>query len=142
MSDGLLIGVIFGLMGFFMVALALFLFVRTRIFLNKAQQTQGTVINMVYSRSSKGGGGYSPVYSFRTIMGQEIVVTDNLSSNPPMFQVGQTIDVLYDPENPNDARIKKWFNLYFLPMLFGFLGLVFGGVGVGISVADLLGFLN
>ena len=142
MSEGLLIGLVFGLVGLFLGALAFFFFVRTRLFLGRAQKTQGTVINMVYSHHQDGDGGYSPVYRFRTITGQEVVVTDNVSSSPPQFQVGQTIDVFYDPENPQNARINKWFNLYFVPMLLGFMGLVFGGVGIGLGVADLLGYLE
>jgi len=56
--------------------------------------------------------------------------------------VGQTINVLYDPDDPQKARINKWFNLYFVPMLLGFLGLVFGGIGIGLVIAIQLGLLN
>jgi hypothetical protein len=44
--------------------------------------------------------------------------------------VGQVIDVLYDPGNPSKARIKKWFNLYYVPTLLGFLGLLLGCIGI------------
>jgi hypothetical protein len=74
--------------------------------------------------------------------GQVVEVTDRMSSNPPQFKEGQTIDVLYDPENPNKARINKWFNLYFVPMLLGFLGLVFGGIGVAVYIASTLGYID
>ena len=33
------------------------------------------------------------------------------------------------------ARINKWFNLYFVPLLLGFLGLVFGGIGIAMTIA-------
>lgn len=71
-----------------------------------------------------------------------ITVQDSLSSSPPMFQVGQTIDVLYDPENPQDARIKKWMSLYFVSLLLGGMGLVFGGIGVVLLIFQLLDNLN
>jgi hypothetical protein len=142
MSADLVIGIVFPLVGGLLFAIGLFLFIRTRIFINKAQEVKGTVIQMVYSHSSEGGGGYSPVYQFRTITGQTIVVTDSLSSNPPMFQVGQTIDVLYDPENPQKARIKKFMSLYFTSILLCGMGLIFGGVGIVLLIFNLLDEFN
>ena len=142
MSADLTIGIVFPLIGGLLLAIGVFLFIRTRIFINKAQEVKGTVIQMVYSHSSEGGGGYSPVYQFRTIDGQTIVVTDSLSSNPPMFQVGQTIDVLYDPENPQKARIKKWMNLYFVSLLLGGMGLIFACVGLVLLFGNLTDVFN
>ena len=142
MSETLILGLVFGFVGFILAALALFFWLRTRAFLGTAQKAQGTVIRMVYSRDSDGGGGYAPVYTFRTMSGQVIEVADNISTNPPQFKEGQIIDVLYDPENPNKARINKWFNLYFVPMLLGFLGLVFGGIGVAVYVASTFGIFD
>jgi len=126
--------------------IGVFLFIRTRIFIGKAQEVKATVIQMVYSRtssSSGSGGGYAPVYQFRTLDGQTIVIQDSLSSNPPQFQVGQQIDVLYESGNPQKARINKWMNLYFLPVLLGGMGLIFGGVGIARvfpQVLEMLGF--
>lgn len=141
MSDEMIFGLIFGGVGFLLAALALFFFIRTRIFINNSQLTQGTITQMVYSRDSE-SSGYTPVFRFRTLEGQDVEVSGNLRSNPPQFQVGQTIDVLYDPENPQKARIKKWMNLYFVSALLGFLGLVFGGIGVGMVIAIQLGLFN
>ena len=131
MAAELIIGVVFGLVGLLLMAIGLFIWFRTRMFMSSAQEVKGTVIRMVYSYGgSDSGGGYSPVYQFRTIDGQTIVVTDGISSNPPMFTEGQIIDVLYDPKNPQKARIKRWMSLYFVSVLLGGIGLIFGGVGV------------
>ena len=141
MSETIIFSLVFGAVGFILVALAVFFWLRTRAFLETAQKAQGTVIRLVYSSDSD-GGGYSPVYTFRTMSGQVIEVTDNMSSNPPQFKEGQIIDVLYDPDDPSRARINKWFNLYFAPLLLGFLGLVFGGIGIGSLVASVFGLLD
>ena len=53
------------------------------------------------------------------------MIQDGLASNPPRFQVGQEIDVLYESGNPQKARINKWMNLYFAPLLLGGMGLIF-----------------
>ncbi len=141
MSDTLVIGIVFSLVGGLLAAIAVFSLIRTRIFIRKAQEVKGTIIQMVYSRSSEGGGSYSPVYQFNTIEGQTIVVADSLSSNPPMFKEGQVIDVLYDPENPQKARIKKWMSLYFVPLLLGGMGLIFGGVGIALVIAQIIALI-
>lgn len=101
---------------------AVILMFRTRGFTQRAQTATGTVTEMVYSRSSEGGGGYAPRYQFTTAHGQLIEKKDNLSTNPPRFQVGQQIEVLYEPDRPQKARINKGLNLYFVPALLGGLG--------------------
>jgi len=146
MSTDLTLGIVFSLVGGLLALIGVFLFIRTRIFIGKAQEVKGTVIQMVYSRtssSSGSGGGYAPVYQFKTLDGQNIVIQDSISSNPPRFQVGQEIDVLYESGNPQKARINKWMNLYFAPVLLGCMGLIFGGVGIAIvfpQVLEMLGF--
>jgi len=146
MSTDLTLGIVFSLVGGLLALIGVFLFIRTRIFIGKAQEVKGTVIQMVYSRtssSSGSGGGYAPIYQFKTLDGQNIVIQDSVSSNPPRFQVGQEIDVLYESGNPQKARINKWMNLYFAPVLLGGMGLIFGGVGIAIvfpQVLEMLGF--
>lgn len=137
MSANLIIGIVFPLIGGLLFVIGAFLFIRTRIFLGKAHEVKGTVVRMVYSRSSKGGGGYSPIYQFRTIDGQTIEQRDNLSTNPPMFKEGQQIDVLYDPANPQNSRIKRFMSLYFTSILLCGMGLIFGCVGVGLLALQI-----
>ena len=141
MSATLIIGIVFPLVGGLLLAIGVFLLIRTRMFISKAQEVKGTVIRMVYTRSSE-GGGYSPVYQFRTIEGQVVEVQDGLSSNPPMFKEGQVIDVLYDPANPQSARIKKFMSLYFVSILLSGLGLIFGCVGVAMLIGKIFDGLN
>lgn len=119
-----------------------------RKFVSKAQQTQGTIVDMVLSRGSSSSSTnasytYAPVFEFRAISGQMIRVQESVSSNPPQFQVGETVEVLYDPEDPQNARINKWSNLYLFPTLFGVIGLLITAIGVAVGYSEtmkLLGF--
>lgn len=132
MSQDYLMSLLPVIVGFLLFSMAVIMYIRIRLFINTAQEVKGTVVEMVYRRKStkRSGGGYLPVYQFRTVDGKKITAKDSLSRNPPQFQVGQEIDVLYNPENPHHARINKWVNLYFLPALLGGIGLLFGGIGV------------
>jgi hypothetical protein len=100
------------------------LFIRTRISISKAQKAKGKVIQSVYF-PDENGGGYAPMYQFRTLDGKSIEILDDLSSNPPRFQVGQEIDILYESANPEKARINKGLNLYFEPLVLGGMALIF-----------------
>lgn len=140
MSEDFLLSLVPVGVGFLLFSMAVIMYVRIRLFIKTAQAVKGTVIEMVYRRKSTSnrGGGYLAIYQFRTIDGKKIKAKDSLSRNPPQFQVGQEIDVLYNPENPHNARINKWLNLYFLPVLLGGLGLLFGGIGVLIVFSKVL----
>jgi len=106
-----------------LVLIGVFLFIRTRISIGKSQKAKGKVIQLVYI-PGENGGGYAPMYQFRTVDGKSIEVLDELSTNPPQFQVGQEIDVLYDSRNPEKARINKWLYLYIVPLGVGGMGLI------------------
>ncbi|MFH1185490.1 MAG: DUF3592 domain-containing protein [Chloroflexota bacterium] len=145
MSANSTFGLVAGLIGGLLVLLAVFFYMRTRSFIGRAKEAKGTVIQMVYRRNSSdsdSGGGYSAVYQFRTLDGQTIAKQDSLSSNPPRFKVGQQIDVLYEPGDPNKAQINNWMSLYFLPALLGGLGLISGGVGIAIAFPRVLEMLG
>jgi len=49
------------------------LFIRTKISIGKAQKVKGEVIQMVYF-PGENGGGYAPMYQFRTLDGQSIEI--------------------------------------------------------------------
>lgn len=120
----------FGGMGLLFIGIAFVVWMRTREFISKAQETKGIVIRMLSKRGSKGGIIYAPVFQFRTIDGRTIEVEESMYSKPPQFQEGQSVDILYDPQNPEKARVKKWANLYFLPLVLGGMGAIFIVIGI------------
>ena len=141
MTANLIIGIVFPLVGLLLVAISVFIFVRTRSFIGSSQEVKGKVVRNVY-RSSSDGGGYAPVFGFTTIDGRYVEVEDKLESNPPQFREGEVLDILYDPQNPSRARVKKWMNLYFTPLLLGGMGVIFGGIGVVLLIFEILDLLR
>lgn len=138
MNLNALIGLIPSCVGILMVAIGAFFYFRTKKFSERAQETKGTVIELVYDSDSEGGGYYT-VFQFTTTTGQTIEKTGSIRSNPPAHKVGEVIDILYDPAKPNDARIKKTSSLYFVPMLLGGMGIVFFCAGILVFMLGLAG---
>lgn len=136
-STLLLLGLIFLGVGAPMFGVAVFLFFRTRRFLETAVDTTGTIVDLIASRSSEGGTVYRAVVAFKTAEGRDVQWTESMASNPPAGQPGDEVPVKYDPTNPEEARIAKPFRLWFLPGLLGLLGALFGGLGAVFTVIGL-----
>jgi len=123
---------VFSIIGACLLAGAIYLYIDKQAFLEKAETAQGTVIEMIPKRS-KDSTTYSPVVSFTTKSGQQITYTSSTSSNPPSYDVGENVQIFYDPANPNDAEINGFFSLWLGVIILGFIGIVFfliGSLGV------------
>jgi hypothetical protein len=142
MSTELIIGIVFGLVGGLLFVIGVFLFIRTRMFISSSQEVKGTVIRMLSSSGSEGGTVYAPVFKFTTIQGQVMEVEEKVYSSPPGFSVGEVVDILYDPQNPGNARAKKWSSLYFVPLLLSGMGAVFGGIGLVLLVFKVIDVIS
>lgn len=128
--------IIFGVIGLIMLAIAFLLFNSTRSFISEAELTQGTVTELVESRSKSDDGSnsitYAPVVSFVTDAAQQVTYHSSTSSNPPSYQVGETVEMYYLPEQPNKAKINGFFDLWLGTVICGVLGAVFFSVGFGL----------
>ena len=74
----------------------------------------GTVIE---NRESNGENGttYSPVIEF-TVDGQTYQFESDNSSSPPAYRVGQTVQIRYDPQDPERAQIDSIFEQWAAPV--------------------------
>lgn len=73
---------------------------------------------------------YFPVVQFTAEDGKRREVKISEGSDPPSYEVGDEVTVMYDPEHPLDARIRSFASSAFmwtLPVITGILGLAFGG---------------
>ncbi len=131
-----LIGSIFSIIGLSLIATALLLGKSQQSFLRKAHTAPGTVIELVWNRSVK---GYAPVVQYTTGDGRPITFRSNVSFNPPAYEAGEAVTVYYDPDNPQDAQVKGPMGQWFIPGLFGLIGIVFAGVGGKFLVSVILG---
>ncbi len=134
------LSVLFAVIGLGMLAGAVALAMNTRAFIATAKHASGTVTELVPKRDSDDGSTtYTPVVMFEADSGASVSFTSSFSSNPPSYAVGETVEVLYEPGNPNDARIKGFGSLWLAPVILGGIGTVFSAIGFGILIASRLG---
>ena len=115
-------GIIFVLSGIVMV------FNRI-LFLNNAITVQGEVISLQKEITKDNDNHtsiiYKPEVKFQTKSGEVITFVSKVGSNPPSFSVGRIIEVVYNPEYPNNAELNSFLSLWFVQMVFIALGVIF-----------------
>ena len=123
----------FTLVGLTMLAGALYWFQTTRAFVAAAALAQGIVIDLEASRSDN-STTWRPVVRFNLPEGRAIQFSSNVSSNPPSYRKGEQVEVLYQPSQPDKAKINSFGPLWGGPLIVGGLGAVFFLIGAGILV--------
>ena len=84
---------------------------------NEGETTTGRVVRLEESSSSEGGCCvYSPVIEF-DVNGQTYSFEGDNASYPPAYEVGEEVDVLYRPSNPDTAQINKWSERWLFPII-------------------------
>ena len=80
----------------------------------------GTVVGNSYASVFNDGnesGVYLPVIEFVTLNERKTRFTDQVGSLPPDYEIGASVEIIYNPENPSVARINSWKRLWLVPVL-------------------------
>ncbi|MET9762311.1 DUF3592 domain-containing protein [Streptomyces sp. NPDC006372] len=75
-----------------------------------------------------------PVIEFTSKDGAPRKFEDSAGTNPPSYEVGERVEVLYRADTPEDARLNGFASLWLLPLIFGGIGLLFSGIGTVIAL--------
>ena len=97
---------------------------KTDRFLQSADRAAGMVIDLK-THDSTDGDTYSAVVEYRDQRGGNSTFVDSLSSSPPSYHTGQTVNVLYNPTDPREVQIDRGVANYWLSALFGGMGSLF-----------------
>jgi hypothetical protein len=128
---------IFLLIGIAMLLAARSVFNSRRAFIARAKTAEGTVIGLEKVESNRevdpdrsdNGPSYAPIVRFQAAGGQQIEFTDAVATRPARNHFGQKLKILYDPDNPSEARVDESGSLYVAPLALLFIGLVFTALG-------------
>ncbi len=93
-------------------------------------RTTGAVVENVKRHARRNRIRYAPIFQFRTADGEKQTVESRTRSNPPRYDVGEQVTVIYPPGAPQEAEIDRFLNLWAGPLIAWIVGSVFFGVGV------------
>lgn len=134
------IGLLFVLIGFAVVISGIFAILKVRRQLAGSAKATGKVVSFGRIQGQR-GYLYCPQVEFQIPNGQTIRFQSETGSQPPAYQVGQQVEVVYQIANPSKAEIDSMTALWFAPgcmllmgVLFMFVGIVLFGFGVLIQV--------
>ena len=89
------------------------------------------VVGVVTDYKEGGGAGntplstvYYPIVSFKCCNDRDIVFIGKPGVDPPQYVIGESVNVLFDPAMPEDAKIDSFSSMLLLP----FFGLGFGAL--------------
>lgn len=84
---------------------------------NEGETTTGTVVSLEESNDSEGGCCvYSPVVEFEAD-GRTYSFEGENASDPPAYKVGERVEVIFDPADPDTAQINKWTERWLFPII-------------------------
>ncbi|MEV8314620.1 DUF3592 domain-containing protein [Streptomyces sp. NPDC059900] len=110
-------------------------------YLASGERARGTVVSMEWR--SDGGSGKRrandgptayPVVQFTAADGKSRTFEGSTGSNPPAYDLMERVEVLYRADSPGDARINSFTSMWLLPLIFGGIGLLIGGIGVTVAI--------
>ncbi|MCS6782915.1 MAG: DUF3592 domain-containing protein [Gloeomargarita sp. SKYBB_i_bin120] len=135
---------VFVLIGLALLGVGLWNAHRTWQFLQGAVKTRGEVVDIErrWSRRTEDiddrrrasrysySLSYYPVVEYSLPNGRRVRFTAKVGSDPPRYRLGQIVEVLYNPNDPFDARIDNFLELWLGPLFWGGFGLFFLVMGL------------
>ena len=105
-----------------------------RTFERQGIQTQGEVTSLAQS-CDEDGCTYSPEVRFKTQSGETVSFESSYSSSPPAYNVRESVEVIYSPENPEKAVIRGEGQVF--RIIFMSVGGIVIIIGLGIFSSNL-----
>lgn len=91
-------------------------------FMEQSKKTSGTVVENYVDPSE---GGSFPIVEFKTSNGTIVRFRGHVGSTPAKFHIGQQVEVLYDPTEPENAQINTRQDQWLALEIVGSVGMLF-----------------
>jgi hypothetical protein len=99
----------------------------------------GTVVDLA-ARQGNRGIIYCPVVEFSVPSGEKGRFTSEFGSRPATHQVGQSVNVRYNPVDPQKAEIESAMSIWLTPLILVFMGAI--ACCLGIVFLAMFAFVN
>jgi hypothetical protein len=99
-------------------------------FISHSITATGQVTELVEYLNEDGSRMSKPRFEFRASDGQVYTIESDTATSPPGFFRGEEVEVRYTSGKPQEARINTFVQLWFIPMVWGIIGIVWVVIGV------------
>ncbi|NQD71468.1 DUF3592 domain-containing protein [Sphingobacterium shayense] len=102
------------LIGLALVALGIQMFLSSRQFREAGIRTFATVSDNIAMESRDNSGTsimYAPLLEY-IVNGEKKTYTPNARSNPPAYNIGEKVPIVYSPKNHQNVRIISYWGIY------------------------------
>lgn len=103
-----------------------FFFIKNTSFNKSSVKSKAVIIELIESAGSSSGSNrktYSPVFTYKDKRGKEYTKKSSYSSYPAIGNVGDSIEIMYNPDNPSQAKINTFFSNWGVPIILASLGI-------------------
>ena len=115
----------------------IYLFLGKLKFLDRSRVAEGVVTELESGTSSKKRRTYYPVVTYPDDKGQTQTFTSPIGSSPASYDVGEPVQVRYEPGKPHTAVIVGFWEMWGMIAIATGLGTLFLVISVGILYAAL-----
>lgn len=129
------IGLLFFCIGLFFLIFCGYCARENILFNNVAKKTTGEVVQNTPSEYRSSNGTRSVVYysAFKYKVDEKtFYLKSNVASYPPQFEIGEIVNILFDPSDPKNAKVDDVLDVWFTTAIFAILGVIFSSIGGGI----------
>lgn len=99
--------------------ISVFEFKNTLNLLSNSHKTLGRIIDIEEEKRRNGGYMYSPVIKYKSVTGDEYIYDSNTKTGYTSYKIGQEIELIYDKNNPQNARVNSFLDIWFLTIIMG-----------------------
>ena len=98
--------------------------------LSNSHKTLGKIVGIEEERQRNRGSMYSPVIKYKSVAGDEYVYSSTTKTGYTSYKIGQEIELIYDKNNPQNARANSFLDIWLLTIILGVGGWVstIGGI--------------
>ena len=113
------------------LTISFFVYRHVHGFVQSASRAQATITKLTERRDHDSDIVYYPVFTFKDSKGQTHEIDSSSGQYPPAYKVGDTVTVLYQPEQPENAKLDSFFDIWGWAAMLGGFGVLDLVVGLG-----------
>lgn len=126
-------GIVFMLIGAAFAAVSWQLYKADQAFMQQSAPATGVVLKSEYVKSERSGGAYYAIIAFQLSNGKQQEFRNDPGTGRPIYKDGEQVEIRYEKQNPANAKIAGFWELWGMTAIFGGFGLVFLLAGLIIS---------